>query len=76
MHDGIELEVRGTPAAVVCTEPFIVTGSAMARARGDAGYRFAVIEHPISSASDEEMRRRVQAALPQIVELLTGRPVT
>ena len=73
MHDGIELEVRGVPAAVVCTEPFIVTGRAMARARGKADYRFAVIQHPISSASDEEMRRLVDAALPQIEELLTGR---
>jgi hypothetical protein len=72
VHDGIELEVRGVPAAVVCTEPFVVTGWAMARARGKEDYRFAVIQHPISSASDAEMRRRVEAALPQIAELLTG----
>ena len=73
MLDGIEVEVRGVPAAVVCTEPFIATGRAMARARGKAEYPFAVIPHPIGSASDEEMRSRAEAALPQVVELLTGR---
>ncbi len=73
MLDGIEIEVRGVPAAVVCTEPFIATGRAMARARGKAEYPFAVIPHPIGSASEEEMRSRAEAALPQVVELLTGR---
>ena len=71
MLDGIEIEVRGVPAAVVCTEPFIATGRAMARARGKAEYPFAVVPHPIGSASDDEMRARAEAALPQVVELLT-----
>ena len=73
MLDGIEVEVRCVPAAVVCTEPFIATGRAMARARGNAEYPFAVIPHPIGSASEEEMRSRAEAALPQVVQLLTGR---
>lgn len=72
MLDGIEIEVRGKPAAVVCTEPFIMTGKAMARARGRADYPFAVIPHPIGSATDAEMRARAEAALPQVVNLLTG----
>ena len=72
MLDGIEIEVRGVPAAVVCTEPFIATGRAMARARGKADYPFAIVPHPIGSASDTEMRARAEAALPQVVQLLTG----
>ena len=67
------MEVRGTPAAVVCTEPFIVTAKAMARARGRADYPFAVIPHPIGSAADAELRARADAALPQVVRLLTAR---
>lgn len=73
MHDGIEIEVRGVPAAVVCTEPFAVTGRAMAKARGKADYRFALVSHPIGSANEEEMAGRVRVAIPQVVELLTGR---
>lgn len=73
MLDGIEIEVRGVAAAVVCTEPFIATGRAMARARGKGDYAFAVIPHPIGSASDDEMRGRAEAALPLVEELLTGR---
>lgn len=61
------------PAAVICTEPFVVTGKAMARARGRADYPFAVIPHPIGSATDAELRARAAAALPQIVKLLTSR---
>ena len=72
MLDGIEVEVRGKAAAVVCTEPFIVTGKAMARARGRGDYPFAVIPHPIASASDAELRARAEAALPQVVQLLVG----
>ncbi len=72
MHDGIEVEVRGKPAAVVCTEPFVVTGKAMARARGRADYPFAVVPHPIGSATDAELRARAEAALPQVIRLLTA----
>lgn len=61
------------PAAVICTEPFVPTGRAMARARGKGDYRFGVVSHPIGSASDDEMRQRVEQAMPQILELLTGR---
>ncbi len=72
MHDGIEIEVRGIPAAVICTEPFIMTAKAMARARGRGDYPFAVIAHPIGSASEAELRARAEAALPQILRLLTS----
>jgi len=73
VHDGIELELRGVPTAVICTEPFVATGNAMARARGKPDYRFATVQHPIGSASAPEMSERVRDALPQISVLLTGR---
>lgn len=64
--------MRGKAAAVVCTEPFVVTAKAMARARGRADYPFAVVPHPIGSATDAELRARAAAALPQVIRLLTS----
>ncbi len=57
---------------MICTEPFIVTARAMARSRGRASYPFAVISHPIGSATDAELRARAEAALPQVERLLTA----
>lgn len=70
MHDGIIFERLGRPAAVVCTEPFIPMAKASALAGGIPDYPFAVIPHPIGRLSEEALRARVAAALPQVVELL------
>jgi hypothetical protein len=73
VHDGIELERRGRPAAVLCTDSFLVTGRAMARERGWPDYPIVVVEHPIITLSDAELAQRAEKALPLIVEVLTGR---
>ncbi len=72
MHDGIEIERRGKPAAVVCSDRFVVTAKAQAETCGSPDYPFAVVEHPIGRLPDEVLRERVAAALPQVVKLLLG----
>jgi hypothetical protein len=42
----------------------------MARVLGYANYRFAVIEHPISSADDNALRSMAQVAADQARTLL------
>ena len=44
------------------TTPFAGAAEVMARVLGAEGYPFVVIEHPISSASDEGLRERARAA--------------
>jgi hypothetical protein len=39
---------------------------------GLPGYRFTVIEHPISSADDDGLARRAEVAADDIVAILTG----
>lgn len=73
MRDGIEIEQQGVPAAVICTRPFIPTAKAMAAVCGLPDYPFAVVDHPIGSLNAGELRRRAEAALPQVVAALTGR---
>jgi hypothetical protein len=52
------------------TEAFVDAASLMARALGAADYRFAVIAHPISSASDDELFAKAAHALGQARRLL------
>ena len=70
MHDGLELETRGLPAAVLCTEPFQSTAAAICQVRGIPDYRFVLVEHPIGSLSEEELRARADAAIAGVTEIL------
>lgn len=70
MHDGIEIEKRGKASAVIITRPFIPTAEAMAGTQGFSKYPFAVVDHPVGSLTDEELRERARAALPQVRSLL------
>jgi hypothetical protein len=74
LHDGIELDRRGVPAAVICTEEFVPSARAQAAICGNPTYPFVVVPHPIGSLTREELRRRAAVAAPQIVAILTGSP--
>jgi hypothetical protein len=70
--DGVAFERRGIPAAVVCTDAFTVTADAMAALKGAKGYRYATTAHPVAVLTPDEVRKRAEEALPQVVALLTG----
>jgi hypothetical protein len=55
------------------TDRFEGTARAMAAASGLPDYPFLVIPHPIADNDDETLRRKAEAALPQVVKLLTER---
>ncbi len=73
MHDGIELDFRGKPAAVICTDSFVVTGRAMAKERGVPDYPIVVVQHPVITLTEDELRFQAAKALPEIVAVLTRR---
>ncbi len=70
MADAIRFEEVGVPAAAIITEVFRTTADAMAQTQGMPGYPYAVIPHPISSLSPEEVQRRAAEVLPQVLKLL------
>lgn len=72
MHDGVSLEKRGVPAAVICTDAFAVTADTMAAVQGPPGYRYAVTPHPLASLTADEVRQRACELLPQVIDLLTS----
>lgn len=72
MHDAIIGERLGLPAVGIMTSNFVSAAALMARALGADGYRFVVIEHPISSASPAELAARARKAVADGVEILRG----
>jgi len=71
LRDGINIEQRNVPAAVICTAPFIPSAKAMARICHLPDYPFAVVGHPIGSLTRDELHQRAEVAVAQIVTILT-----
>jgi hypothetical protein len=74
--DVIMMEQRGIPAASICTDALRASADAMAAIQGMPGYRYAVVTHPVSSLNAEEIGQRADLAVPQVLEILRGRPAT
>jgi hypothetical protein len=68
--DGILLERRGVPAAAICTEVFVANGKAIAEAHGAPDYPFALVPHPLASATAPELVRRAKDVFPEVLRLL------
>lgn len=62
MHDGVELESLGVPTAVVVTEAFLHEATVQRRALGMTGLQPVVIEHPLSTLTEDEIEARAKAA--------------
>jgi hypothetical protein len=57
----------------VVTTRFVTAAELMCRVLGMPDFKLAVIDHPISSASDEQLREYAQATLAQARALLIDR---
>ena len=68
MHDAISSERVGTPAVGVMTSNFVSAAELMAKVLGMPGYAFSVIDHPVSSASDQELEARALQTMAAIDE--------
>jgi len=66
----VTAERLGVPAIAVMTDRFVTAGQLMARVLGMDGYPFAVIPHPISSASDADLEAKAIATIAELPRLL------
>ena len=75
--DGIALERAGVPTAVICSDAFITTASAMAEVQGDPGYAYLTTPHPVAVLAPEAVAERAVQLAPQVVDSVTatGPPV-
>lgn len=74
MHDGITFEQTGKPALVLCTHPFDPTGRMISKTLGLPDFRYALVDHPIGSASIEELTLRAEDAYRQAPSILLAAP--
>ena len=58
------------PAVAVMTTRFVSAAELMSRVLGMPDYRFAVIDHPLSSATDAELAAMAEATIEQARTLL------
>jgi hypothetical protein len=73
MHDGFSLESLGVPTAVIVTTTFLHEARVQRAALGMTGLIPVVIEHPLSSLTDEEIGGRAAQALEQVVRVWQGK---
>ena len=70
MHDIIDLEIRGVPGVFIASREFVAASEAQARALGlDAAGVF--VPHPIQDRTDDEMRALADAAVEDVMRVLT-----
>ena len=63
-------ERQGVPAIGVMTARFVSAAELMCRVLGMPSYKFVVIGHPISSASDAQLADYARATVEQARQLL------
>jgi hypothetical protein len=76
MHDTVKLESRGRPTAVIVTREFVLEAETQRDALGMTRLEAVVIDHPLSSLTDEEIARRIEQALPQVERVWLGKAAT
>ena len=56
VHDAIEFEKRGIPAAVIITAAFRNAALFQFKSKGMEGHAYIELPHPVSNLSADEMR--------------------
>lgn len=69
--DGINLESRGVPSAVICTDAFVSTSQAMAKLKGQPDFPFLVTAHPIANLTGPEINGRADGLAAEVQDRLT-----
>jgi len=72
MHDSVMLEAAGRPTAAIVTTEFKLEAETQRDALGMTGLDAVIIDHPLSSLTDDEIGERVEQALGQIERVLVA----
>jgi hypothetical protein len=72
LHDAVSLERRGVPTAVVVTAAFLQEAHVQRAALGAETLEPVVIDHPLSTLSDQEIDARAADAVGQVERVLTA----
>ena len=72
VHDTIEFEKRGIPAAVVITQAFRKAAEFQFRSKGMEGHPYIMLPHPVSSLSRDKMREITLRYVDEVAKQLKG----
>ena len=72
VHDTIELEKRGVPAAVIITEAFRSACLFQFRGKGMEGHAYVELPHPISNLKTAAMQALALEHVEEVVRQLTA----
>lgn len=72
VHDAIELEKAGRPAAVVTTTQFEPVARTLAESFGAPDTRLLVLPHPIGGTDGPTLRQWAESATDRLIALLTS----
>ena len=67
-------EQLGLPSVAVMTTEFVSAAELMAAVLGAEGHRFVVIDHPIASATAEQLADQAGTAAARCGQVLCGDP--
>jgi hypothetical protein len=65
MHDGVSLEARKVPTAVIVTTEFRHEATVQRAALGMAELEPVIIQHPLSTLTDAQIAERIADAVGQ-----------
>jgi hypothetical protein len=68
----MELEIRGTPTVVICTNPFLNSAGVHARTFGRTDFKPVGIPHPLGGVTADAVKDRAESLIEGIVEALTS----
>jgi hypothetical protein len=74
LHDAVELEARGVPTVTLCTDAFMDSAAAHARAYGRPDARVVAVQHPLAALTPEAVRQRADAVVEGIIAQLIAVP--
>jgi hypothetical protein len=72
MRDGISLESLGVPTAIIVTTEFVNECVTQRAALGMEDIEPVVVDHPLSSCTDDEIAARAVQAAGQVRRILVG----
>jgi hypothetical protein len=71
VHDSVWFEINGTPAITIATNQFADAAEVQAKALGLPDLRCVFVQHPIADNEDDEIRRKADRIVDQLVSALT-----
>jgi hypothetical protein len=74
VHDSVFFEINGKPAITIASNQFADAAEVQAKALGLPDLQCVFVQHPIADNEDDEIRRKADRIVDQLVSALSGQP--